>query len=608
MLTWHDGRFWHDGKEFEIHSGAIHYFRSLPDRWRELLLKLKYCGMNAVETYCAWNLHEPREGDFDFSGRLDVVRFIRTAQELGLYVILRPGPFICAEWEFGGFPAWMLTRVEHFRTREGEYLTYVRKYMEQLFARLRPLLETNGGPILMVAAENEYGSFGNDTQYMNACAQLLRDVGVDVPIFTADGRRTMFLQGGHADGCLCALDYGYMQGHLRADQHDAFHRFQPDAPVFNVEHWDGFLSHWGKPLRTYDGELLAGEVQDHLDQHDSFNLYMFHGGTNFGFLNGANAFFEDPENRAKPTYWADVTSYDYGAPLTEWGEITPKYLAVKAVMEKHLGVTFPVPEPVPLMSLGEIPLTHSAELFGQLGRIGGVHHSVIPHTMEYYGQDYGYILYRTKVSAGNHITLLTFLGVGDRVNVFFNGVWRGVVHRNDDEKCVDVDGWMEEGGTLDLLVENLGRVNFSVEMDRGDPKGLTAGVCLKGDARQMLTDFDVYTLPMDDLQNISWSPVETPAVECPMFYRGQFRAEKKQDCFVHPDGFGKGFVVVNGFNLGRYWEIGPQRSLFLPREILRDENEIIVFAEKPVRDPKVSILDRHILDSMITEEQPYTIV
>ena len=609
MVCWKNQRFYVNDQELEIHSGAIHYFRSFPERWRELLLKLKNCGMNTVETYCAWNLHEPAPGEFDFSGEKDLVKFIRLAQELGLYVILRPGPYICAEWEFGGFPAWMLNKVKHFRTREGEYLIYVRRYFEQLIPKVVPLLETNGGPIILMAAENEYGSFGSDTAYMNQCVQMLKELGVDVPIFTSDGHTMMFLRGGHADGTLCALDYGYMQGKLREDQHLGLHLMQPDAPVLNVEHWDGYLSHWGKPLRQYDAELLAGEVADHLRQHDSFSLYMFHGGTNFGFFNGANNFFETASNRGKQTYYADVTSYDYGAPLTEWGEITPKYLAVKREMEAHLRTTFPVPEPVPLMSLGDISLTQSAELFEGLERIGTHHFAVCPPTMEELGQCYGYILYRTRITPKNGIRLLTLRGVGDRANIYFNGVWRGVIYRNDDEKCLEVNGWMEEGGVLDILVENMGRINFGVDMDMGDPKGLTAGAYVTGVPTQMLKDFDVYTLPMENLQELVWKTArQGSAHNRPMFYKGTFRAAEQKDCFVHLDGFDKGFVVINGFNLGRYWEIGPQRSLYIPREILKEENEVIVFAEHPVDDPVISILDRHILDSLKTDELPVTIV
>ena len=609
MVTWENKQFYINGEPLEIHCGAIHYFRSMPEKWHELLLKLKNCGLNAVETYCAWNLHEPQPGEYDFSGRLDVERFIQTAEELGLYVILRPGPFICAEWEFGGLPGWLL-KDEGFRCRtdEGEYLIYVKRFFDRLMPCLLPHMETRGGKVILFAAENEYGSFGNSTQYMNKCADLLRGYGVDVPIFTSDGHSDMFLSGGHADGCLCALDFGYDRGKLLPIHFEALDARQPEAPFFRVEFWVGMFVHWGAPYQGYKAEYVESELKAHLARHDSFNLYMFHGGTNFGFTNGANGFNRDPENRVKLTYHPDSTSYDYDALLTEWGEITPKYLAVQKAMCEYLGVELPRPEPVPLMSIGDIPLTEAADLFENISAIGQHHTSICQHHMEYYGQNFGYILYRTHVQPIKDIALLAVLGVADRVNVYFNGIWRGTIHRNDKEQCMDVDGWMDEGGTLDLLVENQGRINFGVAVDHGDRKGILDHVFInqRNGPVHILYNWEVYTLPMEGLDRLTYSG--NISKDKAVFYKGTFKAEKKHDSFVHPDNFTKGFVVVNGFNLGRYWEIGPQRSLYLPGCILKDENEIIVFDEKPTDNPIVSIRDYHILDATRTDEGPVTIV
>lgn len=606
MVTWKDKKFYINDEPVEIYAGSIHYFRSMPDRWYELLLKLKNCGLNAVETYCAWNLHEPKPGEYDFSGRLDIERFIQTATELGLYVILRPGPYICGEWDNGGLPGWLLADERmRLRTDEGEYLGYVKRYFKQLMPHIVPYLETHGGNVILVAAENEYGSFGNSRKYMNQCAELLKEFGIDVPIFTSDGVGRMFLEGGQADGCLCALNSGYGKGIVDPNHKKILWEQRPDAPFFNVEFWIGMFSHWGKPFQPYQAEYVAEEVRQRLLQDMNFNLYMFHGGTNFGFMNGANYFKDDPKNKHRSIYYPDVTSYDYDAALTEWGEVTPKYLAIQKIMSEYLGRELPKPDPVPLMSLGDIRLTEVAGLFDNLENIGEHHVSSYLHNMEYYGQNYGYILYRTHISPMEGPYELTIHGLADRATIYLNGIYCGTLHRNDEAAVLHGEGWMMEGGTLDILVENQGRINFGYKLDKGDRKGILESVVLRHWASQTLYNWDVYTLPMEGLERLNYGDA---GKDSPVFYKGTFKAAEKKDCFVHPDNFTKGFIVVNGFNLGRYWEIGPQRSLYLPGSILRDENEIIVFAEKPTDDPVISIRDYHVLDAMKTDEGPTTIV
>lgn len=608
MVTWRERTFYIDEEPVVFRCGSIHYFRSLPEKWHELLLKLKQCGMNAVETYCAWNVHEPRSGEFDFSGRWDVERFIEIAQELGLYVIVRPGPYICGEWEFGGIPAWLLKDEGfRFRTEDGAYLKYVQRYMDQLMPRLVKHMQTRGGNIVMFAAENEYGSFGNSSSYMDRCAQMLRDYGVDVPIVTADGCTAMYLDGGKADNSLVTINFGYSQGTVEPQHTKALWNLQPDAPAFHMEHWIGAMCHWGEELKTYAPELVAQEIEAHLQQNMSFNMYMFHGGTNFGFYNGANAFFSDPDNILRRVYCSDITSYDYDALLTEWGEITPKYLQVQQVMSKYLNTKLPVPEPVPVMALGDIPLTQSADLFANLDRIGQHHTSAAIHHMEYYDQSYGYILYRTHLRPNENVWLLAVVGLADRAHIFFNGIWRGTLERNQKETYLRAEGWLDEGGTLDILVENQGRVNFATMMDHGDRKGILEHVYVgqRGGPCQILYNWEVYTLPMEHLENLAYG--ELSEQKHPVFYRGTFEAQEKKDCFVHLEHFVKGFVVVNGFNLGRYWNVGPQLSLYLPGTLLKDTNEIVVFAEEPTVTPVVSIRDYHILDALRTEEGPKTV-
>lgn len=614
MVTWKNKKFYMNGEPFQIYGGSIHYFRSMPDKWYDLLLKLKNCGLNTVETYCAWNLHEPQPGVYDFSGRLDIERFIKTAAQLGLYVIIRPGPYICAEWDFGGLPGWLLADQNmRVRTDEGEYLQYVERYFDHLMPHILPYLETRGGNVILMAAENEYGSFGNNTQYMNKCVDLIKKYEIDIPIFTADGHSKMFLDGGHADGCLCALDFGYDRGELYDAHTAALEARQPEAPPFHVEFWIGMFSHWGEPTQSYKPEYVAEEVRKHLEKEMSFVLYMFHGGTNFGFTSGANLFDYDLERPLEFTYYSDTTSYDYDALLNEWGEITPKYLAVQKVMSEHLGVELPKADPIPLMSIGDVPLTEAGELFDNLVNIGTHHVSSHLHHMEYYGQNMGYILYRTRIETQNPTYLLAVNGMADIAHIYFNGIYRGTIHRNDKKQYLPAQ-WLSDGGTLDILVEHQGRVNFGAVMHMGERKGILGNVVIYGvnGPRQNLFNWDVYTLPMEDLTKLVYADKQLNTAQNtpdrPMFYKGTFQAEEKKDCFVHLENFNKGFVTVNGFILGRYWEIGPQLSLYLPASVLKDENEIVVFDIHPTRNPTVSIRDHHILDSIKTDKGPETIV
>lgn len=593
-FTWNNKSFYLDGKPFRIYSGAIHYFRSLPEKWEELLQKLKDMGFNTVETYIAWNLHEKKQGEFDFSGRLDFERFLSIAEKLGLYAIVRPGPYICAEWDFGGFPAWLLENESiRFRTSDPVLTSAIEAYMDELIPRLKKHLVTNGGNVLLVAAENEYGSFGNDHDYMEWSARILEERGIDVPVFTSDGHRQMFLNGGHAGNRLCCLDFG-LKGEITEDFYKPMENTLPDAPRMNMEHWIGSFDRWGIPRKPYDAEIVAREVESNLALGANFNMYMFHGGTNFGFYNGAISFHDDPNNPAKTTYYPETTNYDYDAPLTEWGECTPKYFAIQRVMEKHLGKKLSTPAPVPVQNLGEVTLSFAGGLFENLDAIGTHHKSNQLFSMEHFGQGYGYILYRTKIDGIIDPKFLIFGTVHDRMHVYFNGIHRATLFRGEEKNYIDCSEWLENGGTLDLLVENMGRLRSVPEILAGDRKGILDHVYVKASCYQFLSGWDVWTLSMEDLnglKNASEKPTELPA-----FYRGTFQSPEKKDCFIHPDGFTKGFIVVNGFNLGRYWSKGPQYSLYLPASLLKDENEILVFDEYPTSAPRVGIHDYHELN------------
>ena len=595
-FSWHDRSFYLDGEPFRIYSGSIHYFRSLPEKWRTLIRRLKDMGFNTVETYCAWNLHEAEPGKFDFSGRLDLEKFLSIAEEEGLYAIVRPGPYICAEWEFGGFPGWLLSNENiRFRTSDPTLCRAIERYFDQLVPHLLPHLVTNGGNVLMLAAENEYGSFGNDHDYMEWSARLLESRGVDVPIFTSDGHRQMFLNGGHAGNRLCCLDFG-LHAEITEENYRALEQTMPEAPRMHMEHWIGNFDRWGIPRKPYAAETVAHEVEQNLALGASFNLYMFHGGTNFGFYNGAIGFQDRPEDPRKTTFYPETTSYDYDAPLNEWGECTPKFFAIQRVMEQHLGRKLPTPTPIPLQSVGKVSLSPAGGLFANLEKIGTRHTSNQLYAMEHFGQSLGYILYRTKIRGIVDPKNLIFGTVADRMHVYYNGVYRATIFRNDEKQYVECADWLTEGGTLDLLVENMGRLRSLPELLLGDRKGILDYVYVQASCRQFLTDWEVYTLPMEHLERLE--NTTNAQAGLPSFWKGHFRATPGVDCFVHPDGFTKGFITVNGFHLGRYWKIGPQHSLYLPGSILKEENEILVFDEEPVTDPHVQILDKHILNKL----------
>ncbi|WP_409348112.1 glycoside hydrolase family 35 protein [Paenibacillus gyeongsangnamensis] len=567
ILEAKDKQFLLDGNGLQIISGAIHYFRIVPEYWEDRLLKLKACGFNTVETYIPWNLHEPRENVFHFDGFADVERFIRIAGDLGLYVIVRPSPYICAEWEFGGLPAWLLQYPEmRLRCMDPAFLTKVDRYYDTLIPRLTPLLSTNGGPILAMQIENEYGSYGNDTAYLTYLRDGLVRRGVDVLLFTSDGPEDGMLQGGTLPGTLATVNFGSKP----EEAFDKFRQYRSEEPLVCMEYWNGWFDHWLKPHHTRD----AGDVADVFDRMlragASVNFYMFHGGTNFGFYNGAN--FQE-------RYEATITSYDYDSPLSECGDITEKYKAVRSVIADYFGILvedFPEwPAPIAKKRYGRIALTEKADLLERLPLLSEPVKRVAPEPMEKLGQDYGFIVYSTHVSGPRTGEKLQLQEVHDRAQVFLDGVYQGTVERWDSRPLpLDIPAG---GAKLDILVENMGRVNYGPKLK--DYKGITEGVRLNN---QFLFDWTIYPLPLDNTASIPFgsAPKENDGNEVndrPAFYRGEFTVKEKGDTFVRLDGWSKGVVWINGFNLGRYWEKGPQRTLYLPAPLLREgSNEIIV--------------------------------
>ncbi len=576
-FTYQNEQFILDGEPITILSGAVHYFRTFPECWEDRLLKLKACGLNTVETYTCWNLHERKEGQFDFSGMLDIVRFIETAERLGLLVILRPGPYICAEWDFGGLPSWLLAYPDiALRCDDPLYLEKVKPYYRELLSRIRPHLCTNGGNVIMVQVENEYGSYGDDKVYLQKIVDIYRENGIDCLLFTSDGTAKWMLSGGTLPDVLAVANFGsYVPQILTLKE------FQKDRPLMCGEFWDGWFDHWyesGTQLRPI--EDIAREVDTLFELGASFNLYMFHGGTNFGFWNGANH-----PGHYQPT----VTSYDYRALLTEAGDITPLYEAIKQVIENRTGKPAPDIEVKnsEKAAYGALTLTEQANLFASLDALSTPIKAAFPKTMEQIGQDFGYILYRTTVQGPIEPLLLCFGELHDRAIVFVNGKCVGIKERDRRDDEITLALGFGESATVDILVENMGRVNYGINLF--DKKGILGGVRL---GQRYHYGWEMYPLTMDDLTSLSFAP--ECGFEKPAFLRGKLHLdEQPKDTFIRLDGFTKGFVTVNGFNIGRYFNpAGPQKTLYVPAPLLKQgDNEIVVFESDGYAEPVIKFVD-----------------
>ncbi|MGK9254006.1 glycoside hydrolase family 35 protein [Paenibacillus humicus] len=572
-------------QEIRILSGAIHYFRVVPEYWRDRLLKLKAVGFNTVETYVPWNLHEAVEGRFNFDGLADIERYIRTAGELGLHVIVRPSPYICAEWEFGGMPAWLLKDGNmRLRCAYKPFLDKVDAYYDELIPRLVPLLTTNGGPVIAMQIENEYGSYGNDKEYLAHLRDGLINRGVDVLLFTSDGPCDFMLQGGMVDGVWETVNFGSRPDEAFGDLLKA----QPDQPLMCMEYWNGWFDHWGEEHHTRDAADTAQVLDEMLAAGASVNFYMFHGGTNFGFYSGANH-----GEKFEPT----ITSYDYDVLVSESGEITDKFHAVREVIGKYAELgPLELPEPIPSKGYGKVSLTERAPLFSVLDSLSAPVTRACPETMEQLGQNYGFILYTTHLSGPRGESRLTAQEVRDRAMVFVDGEYKGTLERWNPEREVSFS--VPEGGvTVSLLVENMGRINYGPLLK--DPKGVTEGIRF---GQQFLYGWTIRSLPLEDLSGISYGPsgadaaVEASANE-PAFYRGEFEVEgEPADTFLNVKGWTKGVACINGFNLGRYWEIGPQGTLYIPAPLLKSgRNELVLFELHGAAAAEVELQDRPVL-------------
>ena len=562
-----NGQFLLDGKPFRIISGEMHYPRIPREYWRARLRMARAMGLNAITTYVFWNLHEPAPGNYDFNGQNDVAEFIREAAQEGLWVILRPGPYVCAEWEFGGYPAWLLKNpATVVRSSDPNFMLPATRWLQRLGQELAPLQAGNGGPILLVQVENEYGSFGSDHAYMEANRQALIDAGfTKAQLYTADG------PGAIANGSLPELPVGInFDGNKPGEARKAFATLaaaRPDGPKFNSEFWAGWFDHWGGPHAHTSSDTQVANLAWELAQGYSVSIYMFCGGTDFGWMNGANS------SDSKKEYEPDVTSYDYDAALDESGRPTPKFFAFRDAIAKATGITPPpVPQVAPAIAVAPVALTESTPLWANLPPkpIEGPS----PLMMEDIGQAYGYILYRHHNLVPARPAQLV-LEPHDYAAVYANGVAAGTLDRRLGETRLTIPEAQAANTSvalkLDILVENEGRINYSHQM-RGERKGLGQFVTLNGDS---VRGWQIYPLPM----TAPWTLPFTKA-ECagPCFYRGSFTVDTPGDTFLDTSKLGKGQVWINRHALGRFWSIGPQRTLYVPGPWLKPgANQIVVF-------------------------------
>ena len=588
-----------DGEKFFLVSGDFHYFRTLPGGWERRLRLMKDFGLTAVTTYVPWNLTEPKRGEYCFDGRANLMLFLELCQKCDLKVILRCSPYLCGEWEMGGLPSWLLKdRTICVRSSDPGYMEAANEYNKVLCEKIRPYLHTNGGPVILVGLENEYGSFGDDLEYLQALCDFYRNENIDVPFVSANGVDDFKYINGTLSDNWNGIDHGADPGSIA--QFEKLRAFQPDKPLISGEAWTGQIQFWGRKFyKGGDGVKMAEYFKKALELGVCVNFYMFCGGTNFEFTSGA---LHSVGNTA---YTPLMTSYDYDAPISEEGTPTKKYYALRDVLDEFLGKEKrehidPFYE---AQEIEKINLTESAPLFENIENIATktvkANRTIC---MEDLDQDYGFILYNSEIRyTDNRVRHLLIDGLADRATVYIDGKYIGT-HLRDAENP-DITFTVKEGGSvLSILVENMGRINYGHRIY--DYKGILGAVRVKIEnpdgsflynyANNMR--FTINCLPLKDISALKYEKgiVKT---DKPCFYKGTFDAKAGVDTFVDMGNWRKGCVFVNGFNLGRFWDVGPQRTLYLPGELLKDKDNVIEVFElhSPKGEYEVSCLDHSLL-------------
>ena len=594
-FTTGNGTFLLDGKPFIVKAAELHYPRIPREYWEHRIRMCRALGMNTICMYVFWNLHEQREGVFDFTGQNDIAEFCRLAQKNGMYVIVRPGPYVCAEWEMGGLPWWLLKKKDiRLREQDPYFMERVSLFMNEVGKQLAPLTIQNGGPIIMVQVENEYGSYGEDKAYVSAIRDIVRRAGFgDATLFQCDWASNFTKNG--LDDLVWTMNFG--TGSNIDDQFSRLRELRPTSPLMCSEFWSGWFDKWGARHETRPADDMVAGIDEMLSKGISFSLYMTHGGTSFGHWAGANS----------PGFAPDVTSYDYDAPINEYGQPTEKFYKLRDVMRKYADSPLPdVPQPAaPLITIPEVTLSEHAQLM--LGTdsiyVGGL------RTFEDMDMGWGQMLYCASLPETHAPSTLLLDGCHDYGRVFVNGKYAGTVNRLKGEKSITLPP-IPKHSTLAVLVEGMGRINFGRAIK--DSKGLTGEVTLteKTDKCEAIHTFDRWAhfrIPDDyaraetafmlqsrhdslehghaktpEKEQMTICGTEMPAytdddMKTAGYYRGYFNLDKTGDTFLNMESWGKGQVYVNGHAIGRFWSIGPQQTLYVPGCWLKEgRNEIVV--------------------------------
>lgn len=571
-----------------VKAAEIHYPRIPEPYWEQRIESCKALGMNTICLYVFWNLHEQEEGKFDFTGNKDIAKFCRLAQKHGMYVIVRPGPYVCAEWEMGGLPWWLLKKQDvQLRSLDPYYMERVGIFMKEVGKQLADLQITRGGNIIMVQVENEFGSYGTDKPYVSAIRDLVREAGfTDVPLFQCDWSSNF--TNNALDDLLWTVNFG--TGANIEQQFKKLKELRPETPLMCSEFWSGWFDHWGRKHETRDAATMVSGIKDMLDRNISFSLYMTHGGTTFGWWGGAN----------NPAYSAMCSSYDYDAPISEAGWLTPKYYQLRDLLQQYLPAGQTLPEPPEAFPVIEIPAITEWEVAPLFDNLPDPKQTESVKPMEQFDQGWGSILYRTTLKEDIEGTL-HLDEMHDWAQVFADGQLLGRLDRRQGEFTLPLKSPLKKGTQLDILVEAMGRVNFDKSIH--DRKGITEKVEVISDGQATeLKGWSVYNLPpfYEFVSNKNYQKGQV--VNGPAYYRATFRLDKTGDTFLDMQTWGKGMVWVNGHAMGRFWEIGPQQTLYMPGCWLKEgENEIIVLDLKGPAETKVVGLEKPILDMLRTQ-------
>ena len=583
-----------DGKPFVVKAAELHYTRIPQAYWSHRIEMCKALGMNTICIYIFWNIHEQEEGKFDFAGQNDIAAFCKLAQQHGMYVIVRPGPYVCAEWEMGGLPWWLLKKKNvALRTLDPYYMERVGIFMKEVGKQLAPLQVDKGGNIIMVQVENEYGSYGTDKPYVSAVRDLVRESGfTDVPLFQCDWSSNF--TNNALDDLIWTVNFG--TGANIDQQFKKLKELRPETPLMCSEFWSGWFDHWGRKHETRPAKDMVQGIKDMLDRNISFSLYMTHGGTTFGHWGGAN----------NPAYSAMCSSYDYDAPISEAGWTTEKFFLLRDLLKNYLpaGESLPeLPAALPVIEIPEIHFNKVAPLFSNLPE---AKQTVDIQPMEQFNQGWGTILYRTTLPEATPAgTVLKITEVHDWAQIYADGKLLARLDRLKGEFTTILPA-LKKGTQLDILVEAMGRVNFDKSIH--DRKGITEKVELvSGNQAKELKNWAVYNFPVDYsfIKDKKYNDTKIlPAM--PAYYKSTFKLDKVGDTFLDMSTWGKGMVWVNGHAMGRFWEIGPQQTLFMPGCWLKEgENEILILDLKGPAKASIKGLRKPILD-VLREKAPET--